>query len=307
MKTKRKNKMKNIKTILVIALSAALFSCAPKATEEAPAYDSVAVMVSSSAAVENKKDSTHKFIRTAELKFKVKSVIESTYDIEDITARVGGFVTYSDLTSDAFSSETKEISLDSSVIVTHFRVTNSIVLRVPNTKLDTTLKQIAKNIVYLDNRIIKADDVALQLLSNDLTINRSDKNETRLKNAIDNRGKKLNETTTAEELLLNKQEQADNARIANLSLKAQINFSTIHLTIYQNVGVNYEKIANEKKLRQYEPGFGFRILNSLSNGWDIFEDIIVFLLNLWGLVILGILGFLGYKLYVIKFKKKKNE
>ncbi len=161
--------------------------------------------------------------------------------------------------------------------------------------------------MYLDNRIIKADDVALQLLSNDLTINRSDKNETRLKNAIDNRGKKLNETTTAEELLLNKQEQADNARIANLSLKAQINFSTIHLTIYQNVGVNYEKIANEKKLRQYEPDFGFRILNSLSNGWDIFEDIIVFLLNLWGLVLLGVLGFLGYKFYVIKFKKKKNE
>ena len=30
------------------------------------------------------KDSTHKFIRTAELKFKVKSVIKSTYDIEDI-------------------------------------------------------------------------------------------------------------------------------------------------------------------------------------------------------------------------------
>lgn len=299
--------MKNVKTILVIALSSALFSCAPKRAEEAPMADSTAVMVSSSAAVENKKDSTHKFIRTAELKFKVKSVIKSTYDIEDITARIGGFVTYSNLTSDAFSSETKEISLDSSVIVTHFRVTNSIILRVPNTKLDTTLKQIAKNIVYLDYRIIKADDVALQLLSNNLTIRRTDKNETRLKNAIDNRGKKLNETTSAEELLLNKQEQADNARIANLSLKDQINFSTINLTIYQNEGVNYEKIAREKKSKQYEPSFRFRILDSLSYGWSIFEDIIVFLLNLWGLVLLGVLGFLGYKFYVIKFKKKKNE
>lgn len=299
--------MKNVKTILVIALSITLFSCAPKASESAPMPDSTAVMVSSSAAVENKKDSTHKFIRTAELKFKVKSVIKSTYDIEDITARIGGFVTYTNLTSDAFSTETKEISLDSSIIVTRFIVTNSIIIRVPNTKLDTTLKQISRNIVYLDSRVIKSDDVALQLLSNNLTIRRSDENEARLKNAIDNRGKKLNETTSAEELLLNKQEQVDNARIANLSLKDQINFSTINLTIYQNEGVNYEKIAREKNSKRYEPSFGFRILDSLSYGWSIFENIIVFLLNLWGLVLLGVLGFLGYKLYVIKFKKKKNE
>jgi len=299
--------MKNITTILVIALSITLFSCSPKASEEAPAVESTVDMVSSSAAVENKKDTTHQFIRTADLKFKVKSVIKSTYDIEDITARTGGFVTYTNLTSDVLSTETKEINFDSSVIVTHFVVTNSIIIRIPNTKLDTTLKQISRNIVYLDSRVIKADDVALQLLSNNLTIRRSDKNEARLKNAIDNRGKKLNETTSAEELLLNKQEQADNARIANLSLKDQINFSTIHLTIYQNQGVNYEKIVREKNSKQYEPGLGYRILDSLSYGWSIFEDIIVFLINLWGLVLLGVIGFLGYKLYVIKFKKKKHE
>lgn len=299
--------MNKIRVILIIALSVVLFNCSPKASEEAPAYDSTAVMVSSSAAVENKKDSTHKFIRTADLKFKVKSVIKSTYDIEDITTRVGGFVTYSNLTSDAFSQETKEIGLDSSVIVTRFVVTNSITIRVPNTKLDTTLKLISRNIVYLDSRVIKADDVALQLLSNSLTIKRSYTNESRLMNAIDNRGKKLTETTSAEELLLTKQEQADNARIANLSIKDQINFSTINLTIYQNEGVNYEKIAREKNSKQYEPSFGFRILDSLSNGWSIFEEIIIFLLNLWGLVLLGLLGFLGYKIYVIKFRKKKKE
>ena len=307
MKTKRKNNMKNVKTILVIALSIALFSCTPKRAEEASEADSTAVMVSSSAAVENKKDSTHQFIRTAELKFKVKSVIKSTYDIEDITARIGGFVTYTNLTSGSDLEEKKDISGDSSVIITHFTVTNSIIIRVPNAKLDTTLKLISKNIVFLDYRIIKADDVALQLLSNNLTIRRSDQNEARLKNAIDNRGKKLNETTSAEELLLNKQELADNARIANLSLKDQINFSTINLTIYQNQGVNYEKIAREKNSKLYEPSFGYRILDSLSFGWSIFEAIIVFLLNLWGLLLLGVLGFLGYKLYVIKFKKKKNE
>ena len=299
--------MKKITPILLMALAIALFmSCASKETSEVAAEESPEMMVSSSAAVENLKDSTHKFIRTAELKFKVKSVIKSTYDIEDITTRLGGFVTYTNLTSDILSKDTKEISSDSSVIVTRYVVTNSIIIRVPNTQLDTTLKQIARNIVYLDSRVIKADDVSLQLLSNNLTIERSDKHEARLKNAIDNRGKKLNETTSAEELLLIKQEQADNAHIANLSLKDQMNFSTINLTIYQNKEVTYEKIANEKNSKQYEPSFGFRILDALSFGWFIFENIIVYLLNLWGLLLLGAIGFLGYKLYVIKIKKKKN-
>lgn len=298
--------MKN-RLLVGIALTIILFSCAPKAAEEAPTYDSTAVMVSSSAAVENKKDTTHTFIRTADLKFKVKSVIKSTYDIEDITAKVGGFVTYSNLTSDGLYVETKEISFDSAVNVRRFTVTNTIKIRVPNTKLDTTLKLIARNIIYLDSRLIQADDVALQLLSNNLTIKRTGKNESRLKNAIDNQGKKLAETTSAEELLLNKQEQADNALINNMALKDQINFSTINLIIYQNEEVVFEKIVREKNISKYEPSFGFRILDSLSTGWVIFENIIVYTLNLWGLLLLVAIGFFGYKFYTSKFRKKKQD
>ncbi|MCX6210171.1 MAG: DUF4349 domain-containing protein, partial [Bacteroidetes bacterium] len=189
--------------------------------------------ISSTAAVENNKDSTHKFIRTADLKFKVKSVIASTYDIEAITSRLGGFVTYTNLQSTVDNVSNTAINADSTLETTYYTVSNSITLRVPNTKLDTTLKEISKNIDYLDYRIIKADDVALQLLSNNLTQKRSAKYEQRLANAIDNRGKKLKETTVAEDVLLNKQEQADNAKVSNLSLNDQLNFSTITLAIYQ--------------------------------------------------------------------------
>lgn len=296
--------MKKVSRILFIVLSFVLFSCTPKSSEQEMAYDSTAVAVSSSAAVVGKNDSTRKFIRTADLRFKVKSVIKSTYDIEDITSKVGGFVTSSNLISETSSQETKEVSLDSSVITTRFVVTNSITIRVPNTRLDTTLKLIARNIVYLDSRVIKADDVALELLSNQLTIKRTDRNESRLKDAIDNRGKKLSETASAEELLLNKQEQADNARIANMSLKDQINFSTINMVIYQNEGVTYEKIANNKTPKRYNPGFGFRIVDALSGGWYVLGEVIIFILNLWGIILLGVGIFVAYK-YVKRAKKKE--
>jgi hypothetical protein len=137
------------------------------------------------------------------------------------------------LTSNINNVTTIPISANSSLETTTYVVTNTISLRVLNTKLDTTLKEISRNIEYLDYRIIKAEDVALQILSNNLVQKRAAKNTERLTNAIDNRGRKLNETTAAEEVLLNKQELADNAKISNFTLKDQVNFSvTIRFWTY---------------------------------------------------------------------------
>src|SRR6478735_2437237 len=190
--------MQTSKIILSLGLATALFGCGPSAEEKARAenylMDSVSnTFISSSAAVANGKDSSRRFIRTAELKFKVKNVIRSTYDIENITNRKGGFVIFTNLTSNINYVTNKAVSADSSLETTYFTVTNFITLRVPNTKLDSTLKEISSNIDFLDYRIIKAEDVALQILSNNLTQKRSANNEERLTNAIDTRGKKLNE------------------------------------------------------------------------------------------------------------------
>ena len=251
--------------------------------------------ISSSAAVQNDKDTTRRFIRTADLKFKVKSVIQSTYDIENITNRNGGFVTYTNLTSIINNVTKIAVSNDSSLETTYYTVSNSITLRIPNTKLDTTLKEIANNIDYLDYRIIKAEDVALQILSNNLIQKRSLKNEQRLIKAIDNNGKKLNDLVAAEEILLNKQQQADNAKISNLSLTDQINFSTINLTIYQRQTINRELIFNDKTIDSYEPGFRSRLLDALNFGWHMLETFIVFLTKLWALLLFTILIYFIYK------------
>jgi len=296
--------MQTIKIILGLGLSILLFGCSQSSDEsDSMAQDSTSnAFISSSAAVENGKDTTRRFIRSADLKFKVKSVIKSTYDIEEITNRQGGFVTFTNLTSNIDNVTTTAVSADSSLETTYYTVTNSITLRVPNTKLDTTIKEISNNIDYLDFRIIKAEDVALQILSNNLTQKRSAKNEERLTNAIDNRGKKLNETTVAEEILLSKQEQADNAKISNLSLTDQIKFSTINLSIYQRQTIKRELISNDKNIDAYEPGFGTKILDALVYGWDILETFIVFLTKLWGLFLFAIFVYFIYKKYGHKLK-----
>ena len=145
--------------------------------------------------------------------------------------------------------------------------------------------------------------MALQLLANDLTQKRAAKHEARIEKAIDTKGKKLNDVTDAEETLLNKQEAADNARVANLSLLDQVNFSTITLNIYQKQTIKRELIYNNKSTKEYEPNLGIKLFESLKVGWDVLETVIVSIVKLWGLILLALIGYFIYRKYVRKTTK----
>jgi len=287
-------KLRTAKTILTLSIGMLLlYGCGGSKSEGANSNTladstSVDTNISSSVAIANKKDSTRKFIRTADLKFRVKNVINATYFIEDLTKKLGGFVTYTNLTNNIGYVDVTAISTD------------SLTIRIPTLKLDTTLKEISRIIDFLDYRTIKAQDVALQLFSNKLTEKRTEKTQERLTNAISSKSKKLTETTSAEELLSNKKEQADIAKISNLYLNDQINYSTINLSIYQREIFKRELIANEKNVTAYEPNFGRKLLESISNGWKMLENIILFVFEIWGLLLLLIVLILGYRLILKK-------
>src|SRR5665811_203108 len=53
----------------------------------------------SSTAAAVSKDTTRKFIRTADLRYRVKDALKATLALENITADFDGFVTYTHLTS----------------------------------------------------------------------------------------------------------------------------------------------------------------------------------------------------------------
>jgi hypothetical protein len=295
---------KNTKIVLTLLALGLVFACKESAAsekanyEESAATDSTSV-VSSSAAFENK-NSNRKFVRTADVKFKVKNVAKSTYAIEDATTKFGGFVTYTNLQSNIHNEDRTKVSQDSTLVTTKYKVDNNITIRVPNTKMDTVIKTIAKQIHFLDYRIIKADDVSLQMLSNELAQKRSNSSEKRLGNAIDSKGKKLNQMVKAEETLDAKKEQNDASKLQNLSLQDQVNFSTLTLNIYQDESIKQEMMANEKSINAYRPNIGLQIWDSVKTGWFMWEHIISFIVVLWPFILIGFLGFFGYK----KFLKK---
>ena len=295
---------KNTKIVLTLLALGIVLSCKESASKENAAYmeeavtDSTSVISSSAAVVD--KNSNRKFVRTADVKFKVKNVAKSTYAIEDATTKFGGFVTYTNLQSNIHNEDRTKVSQDSTLVTTKYKVDNNITIRVPNTKMDTVIKTIAKQIHFLDYRIIKADDVSLQMLSNELAQKRSNSSEKRLENAIDSKGKKLNQVVNAEETLDAKKEQNDASKLQNLSLQDQVNFSTLTINIYQDESIKQEMVANEKSINAYRPNIGLQIWDSIKTGWFMLENIVSFIVVLWPFVLIGFLGFFGYK----KFLKK---
>lgn len=293
-------------SLTTLATVTLLYSC--KKADDASLNDQTAdyatavadsVTVSSSAAVE-KKDSKQKFIRTADIKFKVKNVAKSTYAIENTVQKFGGFVTYTNLQSNIQEQIKTKISQDSTLETTKYTVENNVTIRVPNTQLDTVIKTIAKQIDFLDSRVIKADDVSLKLLSNQLAQKRNVVTEKRVAKAIDTKGKKMTDIMQAENALATQKEAKDNTIIDQLSMEDQINFSTITLQLYQKETTKQEITASDKDSNAYKPNLGIQIIDSLKNGWYILESIFVFILNLWPFILMGFGGFFLYKKYVKK-------
>ena len=71
--------MKTNRIILAVAIAITFFGCANadrnRMESKAAADTSANAFISSTAAVEKNKDTTRKFIRTADLKFKVRSIL----------------------------------------------------------------------------------------------------------------------------------------------------------------------------------------------------------------------------------------
>lgn len=259
---------------------------------------------SSAAAVENPNLTDKKFIRIAELNFKVKDVISTTYQLEDIVVGLGGFVEKSEIRSEeTYGGYSRHISADSVIEISKYTLRSNLKLRIPSNNLDSALKSIAPLVDKMDYRIISADDVSLSILENRLSRIRQQETDKRLSQAIDDKGRKLDDITDAEMMRQRTKEAADRALLSNLKLSDRITYSTIQISIYQNEITKAEIKAREKYIEEYRPSFGSRLVEGFSNGWDIVKEIIIFFSNIWFLLVLVIVAYIVY----YRIRKKKKE
>jgi hypothetical protein len=230
-------------------------------------------------AMGNPVSDNRKFIRTADLKFKVVDVANTSSKIETIVKNQGGFVIYTNLSSEIDNKDTYQVSSDSSLETIYYTLRNELRLRIPNRKFDSTLQSIAALVDFLDYKVVKADDVSLQLLDNQLTKKRANKTN----------GKTSAETETYTK------EKADEADIADRELSDQLRYSTISLQFSQRESIKRSMIPNNKDIAAYTPNIFVKIWDAIKIGWTKIEDLFLFAVEMWGIILLVILAWLLFK------------
>jgi hypothetical protein len=257
--------------------------------------------ISSSAAVQGS-DTTKHFIRVADLRFRVKDVVRATLGIEDIVGAHDGWVTKTQLRSEPRGTTTIPVSEDSLLEVSRYELVNTITLRVPNTALDSTLRQIGRWVDLFDHRNILADDIRLRMMANAMAVRRAKAHSLRVAHAIDDQGRKLKETLSAEEALQASDERRDQGILKNLELADRVTYSTVTVDIYQRTLIRREMIANERSIEGYQPSLWSRLTDALANGWRLVEMAITGLISIWPIVLL-----LGGSLWLLWRNKGKRK
>ena len=100
-----------------------------------------------------------KFVKTAEVSMEVKDVYEATVHIENALKNLGGFVTKSELQSQVIEEETYNTSDQNAVLLRKFNSYNKMQVRVPSEKLGAFLTSVNDRKLFLNTRIISAEDV----------------------------------------------------------------------------------------------------------------------------------------------------
>ncbi len=256
----------------------------------------------SSAARVNPFDTLHRFIRTAEVKFRTPDVVRSTIAIEDMVASFGGFVTKSNLESKVDSRKESNISEDSLMETIEYTVQNVMTFRVPNVKLDSMLRALSPLVDFIDYRRITAEDIKLRMIANEAYYSTSTDKVKQLKKA---KPKGDESQIDVADAVSNAKNDANHARFENARLQDLVDYSTVNCHIYQRKETRIQKFGREFKVNGNLPDFWVRMWESFRVGWYLLIDIIVVLSRIWFLFLIAALVVLFVRHY--NKKNKKNH
>lgn len=231
-------------------------------------------------------DAEKQLIRTADMKFRAPKVIDAALRIERIAQQNGGFVLQNNYHENAMNERNRRISKDSVEQTVVLRPSCHVVVRVPFTLLDTTLRAVGRLAEVLDYRNLQATDVSLDLMEQQLANLQAQRFGDAVAGDIAEKGEKLKDITAAREREFEARTAADIAKIQRLKMEDQIRYSTVTIEIYEPEYKRVEIVGSvEPVITAWKPGFFERAGNGLLEGWQLCANLLVGLLSLWPLLI----------------------
>lgn len=298
--------MKKLKTAIVsLSLVAiTIFSCAKHegadiSMESADKKVSAEMISDSVSVAASQTVEGRKFVKTADVNMEVKDVYESSIFIEKKLQELSGFVTSSNLNAKVISEKTYQTSDEDAMLVRKFQTENSMQVRVPSENLGQFLTFINDKKVFLNSRVILAEDVTNNAKISELENNKLAQTQdviTKMKNDKDK-----------VELIAQNLEEKQYQDVANISLADDLKYSSVAIYI-QEPSVKTAEIAiiNTKGIDQkYQLNFLYDLKIAVQDGFYLIQKFVIGLVTVWPLLI--IVGLILYFLKLRKVKVVKNE
>jgi Domain of unknown function (DUF4349) len=287
--------MKTFSKYLTMLLVPTLFgfSCQAPREEASAEGDFISTAVTDSVA-------NRIFIRKADLCFKVADALHTVETIERIVHQHEGYVLLSNLQNINFQKEIVPFSSDSAWEIRRFKRQNALTFRVPSHQLDTVLRQMRHLAVFLDHRKISADEVTFDMEGAELNQKRHQRTNQQMQRIVKTKEGGLNQSIDAAEALDQQEATWDDTRLNAKRLKDEVAFSEVTVHLYESEQIKQQAVAYWGDVPQSP--FGLRLVQSLTGGWKVLQDILILILNFWPIWLIVITG-AGYARSKIRGKR----
>ena len=239
------------------------------------------------------------FIKTANVNMEVKDVYEATISIEKSVLELGGFVTHSNLQSNVVSEETFNISNEEATLVKRYQTENTMQVSVPTEKLGEFLTLINSKKLFLNSRVINAEDVTSRIKYAELEgkrIKKTSENISQLKTNKDIVG--MSDENRSEE---------NQQQLANMDVADNLKYSTVDVYIKEpKLRIAEIAVTNSKNIdNKYKFNFFYSAKNAFVEGYYLIQRLVVGLIMIWPLILIAAVAFYFYRKN--KFNKKQIQ
>ncbi len=268
---------------LIFVLILLVISCGTKESRAPEMVSSLAAppQVSSNDQTSNKteQDQSNYIIKTAGYKFQVEDVNKSTKTVQALAAKYQAFIA------------------DMNLITTSTEVTNNLIIRVPSKNFETLLEDLGKEAIFTNFKRISAEDVTEEFVDIESRLRTKKEVRDRYIDILKNKAKTVEDVLKAEEQIRILQEEIEAKEGRLKYLQSRVALSTINLEIYQKV--DYQETPDT-----YQKPYVAKIKQGFSNGWDIVKNLLLVLINIWPIVLIGVLIYFGRGWIKQKLMKK---
>ena len=274
--------MKALYCLYILSFSLFIFSCNNSAIKQ----QEEVVALSDTTSVNGFSGDEVKLVKTAGLHCKVHDVEKSTRAVSAIAQQFGGMVFNLSMEYEETGRNELPLSADSLMIVTVATPQANMTIRMPSQNLEAFMYGVADIGYFTRSSTLNIDDRSLQYLENNL------KQQSRTA-VITGSSLRRDKSFTHTRAIQVKDDVIDK-QLANKSIDAQVNYSTVSLTLYQNQVIRKEVVANYA-VADYQLPFSQRLGNAISNGWQMFQSFLLVLAHLWMFVFITAGGYFYYR------------